>query len=145
MDITGRLCSVFIVNLLLSSTLSQKEEVSPSCRGREDHCLLPRSRIYEFLYKHTIQNLSWAWGQVRFDILGWDSLPSLKDSIRLRLKPNFLLTLLFALVWEHQTAVLTLCLEVRKPLFYFTEAKVFFKEGVTVKNGKGVYYNNSAW
>lgn len=67
-----------------------------------------------------------------FDILVWDSLPSLKESIRLHLKPDVLLTLLFALVREHQTAVLTLGLEVRKPLFDFTEAKIFFEEGVAV-------------
>lgn len=42
------------------------------------------------------------------------------------------LTLVFALVRQHQAAVLTLRLVVRKRLFHFTEAEIFFEQGVTV-------------
>lgn len=62
----------------------------------------------------------------------------LTASVRLNLKPDFFsvcffkLTLIFALVRQHQAAVLTLRLVVRKRLFHFTEAEIFFEQGVTV-------------
>lgn len=42
------------------------------------------------------------------------------------------LTLVFALVRQDQAAVLTLRLVARKRLFDFTEAEIFFEQGVTV-------------
>lgn len=67
------------------------------------------------------------------------SLPSNKVTLKISsVQLLEKLTFVFAVVREHQTAVLALCLEVRKPLFYFTEAKVFFEEGVTVEDGMGV-------
>lgn len=104
---------------------------------------------YFWVSVQTHTELMWAWGKAMFDMLGWDSLPSLTASTVLQLKPHFLLTLLFALVREHQTAVLTLCLQVRKPLFDFTEAEIFFEESVAVMGRNRSWMctcnHNSAW
>lgn len=48
-------------------------------------------------------------------------------------------TFIFALVGKHQTAVLTLCLKLREPLFDFGEAEVLFEEGVAVEGRNGKY------
>lgn len=53
----ARIYSGFLLqlNLLLSSTLSQKAEVSPSYAGHTAHCLLPVSHISGFLWRHNTE------------------------------------------------------------------------------------------
>lgn len=121
------------------------EEVFPSYAQHTDHCLLPVSRIYEFLLRHntertvcTKQSQDWCCS-LEFTISSTLTLTSQLllwccSAAPLTYADVVKLTFVFALVREHQTVVLILGLEFREPLFNFAEAEVFFEEGVTVQD-----------
>lgn len=99
-----------IANLPLSSMWFQIDEVSLSYRGRDDHHLLPESRICGFLHINSA-SCEFLFPQ---HVQRWSAV----------------FTFIFTLVRKQQTAVLTFCLELREPLFDLGQAEVLFEEGV---------------